>query len=148
MLIDHLLLHCPVASDVWSFIFALTGIIWVMPKFVLELLVCWHGRFQWHRAARVWMAIPLCLMWSLWIERNKWTFDGIERPVSVLKEHILRTLFAWSSACGVISPMSFLEFLDSLSLWAFCFHCNFYSFSLKWNLLLIKKIKKTYKLHK
>ena len=69
-----------------------------------------------NRATQVWMAMPLCLMWSLWNERNKRIFDGIKHPVSVLKKHILRTLLAWSHAFGVISSMSFLDFIDSLSL--------------------------------
>ena len=115
-LVDHLLLHCLMAFEVWSFIFYLIGVNWVMPRLVLELLACWPGQFQWHRAARVWMAMPLCLMWSLWNERNQCTFDGIERPVSILKENLLRTLFTWSHVFGVISSTSFLDFIDSLSL--------------------------------
>ena len=43
-------------------------------------------------------------------------FDGIERPVCVLKEHILRALFDWFCDLGQISSISFLEFIDSLSL--------------------------------
>ena len=72
-----------------------------------------------NRATQVWMAMPLCLMWSLWNERNQCTFDGIERPVSILKENLLRTLFTWSHVFGVISSTSFLDFIDSLSLWTF-----------------------------
>ncbi len=44
--VDHLLLHYPVALDIWSFLFALTAVSWVMPKSVLECLACWPGRFQ------------------------------------------------------------------------------------------------------
>ena len=39
--VDHLLILCPFASDLWSFIFSLFGISWVMPKQVFELLACW-----------------------------------------------------------------------------------------------------------
>jgi hypothetical protein len=39
--IDHLLLHCEVARDLWSYIFILFGIEWVMPRTVLELLTSW-----------------------------------------------------------------------------------------------------------
>jgi hypothetical protein len=38
---DHLLLHCEVARDLWSYIFSLFGIEWVMPRMVLELLTSW-----------------------------------------------------------------------------------------------------------
>jgi hypothetical protein len=30
--IDHLLLHCDIACELWSFMFSLFGVEWVMPK--------------------------------------------------------------------------------------------------------------------
>ena len=41
--IDYLLLHCLIASDLWSMILVLFGVSWVMPKSVVELLACWQG---------------------------------------------------------------------------------------------------------
>ena len=38
--VDHLLLHCSVAYELWSMIFGLFGISWVMPRSVLGLLEC------------------------------------------------------------------------------------------------------------
>jgi hypothetical protein len=38
---NHLLLHCEVARELWSYIFILFGIEWVMPRMVLELLTSW-----------------------------------------------------------------------------------------------------------
>ena len=29
--VDHLLLHCPLASEMWSLVFCLFGIHWIMP---------------------------------------------------------------------------------------------------------------------
>ena len=37
--IDHLLIHCPIAYEMWSMIFCLFGICWVMPQRVVDLLV-------------------------------------------------------------------------------------------------------------
>ena len=36
--VDHLLLHCSIALDLWSMILGLFGVHWVMPKSVIELL--------------------------------------------------------------------------------------------------------------
>jgi hypothetical protein len=36
--IDHLLLHCDAARELWSFMFSLFGVEWVMPQTVLDLL--------------------------------------------------------------------------------------------------------------
>ena len=38
--VDHLFLHCPFASDLWSIVLGLFGVTWVMPHTVLGLLWC------------------------------------------------------------------------------------------------------------
>ena len=38
--VDHLLLHCDYARELWSFIFCMVGLQWVMPGKVSELLAC------------------------------------------------------------------------------------------------------------
>ena len=48
-LVDHLLLHCPIASKLWSMVLDLFGVCWVMPKSVVDLLACWQGCFRHHR---------------------------------------------------------------------------------------------------
>ena len=42
---DHFLLHCPIAYELWSMVFCLFGIHWVMPYKVSELLASWQGKF-------------------------------------------------------------------------------------------------------
>lgn len=44
--IEHLLLHCPVATDIWSSIFVLCGISWEMLRIVIETLKCLQERFH------------------------------------------------------------------------------------------------------
>jgi hypothetical protein len=41
--IDHLFLHCEVEKELWSSIFSLFRVKWVMPKRVIELLDCCRG---------------------------------------------------------------------------------------------------------
>ena len=40
----HLLLHCPIASNLWYFLFCLVGISWVMPNSVASMLKSWNGK--------------------------------------------------------------------------------------------------------
>jgi hypothetical protein len=39
--VDHLLLHCEVASTLWDPMFSRIGLAWVMPRGVVDLLACW-----------------------------------------------------------------------------------------------------------
>ena len=38
--VDHLLLHCPIASEMWSIMYGIQvhGVSWVMPKSVVDLI--------------------------------------------------------------------------------------------------------------
>jgi hypothetical protein len=42
--IDHLLIHCEVARELWSSILNLFGVEWVMPRRVIDVLVSWEDR--------------------------------------------------------------------------------------------------------
>jgi hypothetical protein len=37
--IDHLLIHCEVVRELWSFIFNMFGVKWVMPRRVIDLFI-------------------------------------------------------------------------------------------------------------
>ena len=116
--VDHLLLNCPIASDLWSMILVLFGLSWVMPKSVVELLACWQGHFGCHRNGHIWMVIPHCLMWCIWRERNSRSFEDIESYLPNLKLFIFRTLLDWLTAIRNFSLFSTVDLLD------LCNFCN------------------------
>ena len=94
--VDHLLLHCPIAWELWSLVLCLFGIQWVMPHNVLELFEAWQGKFARHRPIDVWRLVPHCLIWCIWRERNVRSFEGCERSLLEIKSFFLHTLFEWS----------------------------------------------------
>ena len=114
--VDHLLIHCSIAFDLWSMVFTLIGIHWVMPKTVVELLACWQGKFGRHRNSAIWMAVPHCLMWCIWQERNNRHFEDLERSVSDLKLFFLKTLLDWVTVLGFRSFSSVHGFMDFCTL--------------------------------
>ena len=136
--VDHLLLHCPVTWELWSLVFCLFGIQWLMPHNVLELFEAWQGKFAWHRHIDVWKLVPHCLIWCIWCERNARSFEGYERSLLEIE-------------CGLFS--FFLFFLSYFS-WPlyFCFlicapivhpQCTrFGTFSIINNILTLLIIKK------
>ena len=111
--VNHLLIHCPLAFDLWFMVSTLFGIHWIMPKTVVELLACWQGKFGRHRNAAIWMVVPHCLMWCIWQERNNRHFEDLERSVSDLKLFFLKTLLDWVVVLG------FRSFLQSMVSWTF-----------------------------
>ena len=110
--VDHLLLHCPIVWELWSLVFYLFGIQWVMPHTVLELFEAWQGKFAWHRHIDVWRLVPHCLIWCIWRERNARSFEGCEHSLLEIKSFLLLTLFEWSVVFSHFSCSSFPIFLD------------------------------------
>ena len=115
--VDHLLLHCSIAWELWSLVFYLFGIQWVMSHTVLELFEAWQGKFAWHRHIDVWRLVPHCLIWCIWCERNARSFEGCECSLLDIKSFFLNTL--WME-CGFFSFFLFLLFFVSWSLFC-CF---------------------------
>jgi hypothetical protein len=95
---SHLLLHCPIACELWSFIFNLNGFQWVMPRGVMELLHCWRFGCSKPKSKDLWDSIPHGIFWVLWWECNLRSFEGKERNVMELKGILLRTIMDWSNA--------------------------------------------------
>jgi hypothetical protein len=54
-------------------VFCTFGVLWVMPQTVRELIEGWQGLK--HHQSRIWTAVPHCIMWCLWRERNSRTFE-------------------------------------------------------------------------
>ena len=81
-LVDHLLLHCPIAYKLWSLVFCLFGLHWVMPLKVFELFESWQGKFRQNCDIVFWKLVPHCLMWCIWIERNARCFEGCEQVLA------------------------------------------------------------------
>ena len=110
--VDHLLIHCPIAFDLWSMVFTLFGIHWVMLKTVVDLLACWQGKLGRHRNSAIWMIVPHCLMWCIWRERNNRHFEDLERSIADLKLFFLKTLLDWVTVFGFRSFSSIHGFMD------------------------------------
>ena len=111
---DHLLLHCEVAAALWGFVFTMFGIQWVLPAKVLDMLSGWHNWFGRHSSA-VWNLAPLCVVWSLWQERNRRIFEDLEKSFSHLQEQFSGLLFDCSRSWGFTEASSLPDFVVSLT---------------------------------
>jgi hypothetical protein len=87
--IDHLFLHCMVATELWRALLQLFGVEWVMPGSVKDMLGSWRGQKGNRTSIQIWRMAPLCLMWCVWRERNARCFEDCETGLSNLKRKML-----------------------------------------------------------
>lgn len=63
--VNHLLIHCKVAYQLWCFVLTSFGISWVLPRSVKDILFGWQSCFG-KKLLDIWNMVPLSLMWTLW----------------------------------------------------------------------------------
>ena len=99
---DHLLLHCPIARELWNIVCSLFEVHWVMLHGVVEveLLASWSDNFNRHKSSVIWSMIHHCLIWGIWREMNA-TFEGNGRLINNLKLSFFQTQFEWANSSGV-----------------------------------------------
>ena len=66
-------------------------LVWLLPAWFIDLLASWMGGFGKCCSALVWGAIPHCVMWVIWCERNTWVFEGQEVMSIEIKSRFLRS---------------------------------------------------------
>jgi hypothetical protein len=110
--IEHLLLHCEVARDLWSYILTLFGLKWVMSRMVLDLLTSWGASFMYGPVKEVWRLVPLCLMWCIWREQNVPHFEDVEISMVELKKRLLNTLYIWIAFHHSLNVFTYADFLN------------------------------------
>ena len=111
--VDHLFLRCGKAYRLWSLVFRSFGFSWVLPRSVADTLFGWWNWPGKHLSS-IWNLAPLCLMWCLWRERNRRTFEDMDSSDDQLLASFNGTLFDWSRAWRLTSSDFLPMFLSSL----------------------------------
>jgi hypothetical protein len=109
---EHLFLRCEYLRELWSLVFCMFGIQWTMPRTVSNLLACWKRSGLTKDQNTIWNAIPSCLMWLIWRERNQRAFEDIERHTVDLKMSFIQTLMEWMAALSSQAFPSIITFID------------------------------------
>ena len=92
---NHLLIHCILAYALWHLVLWSFGVPWVFPNNIADLLFGWFNCFGKHKCS-VWNLVPLCLMWTIWHERNSRIFDNVDLSITKLEELYFGCLFDWA----------------------------------------------------
>lgn len=112
----HLLLHCEVASEIWNMFFCLFGLKWTMPLSVKDACESWSIWRVDKAIKKIWIMIPGCIFWCIWLERNRRCFEGESTSVGDLKARCLVNLFSWASLYPAVNAEQFQDFISSLVL--------------------------------
>jgi hypothetical protein len=112
--VDHLL-HCEITCALWSSIFGLFGLKWVMPRWVVGLFVCWRGQCCSSQRVVVWKMILFCLMWCISREISCFSFEDCRRTVVKLEAFFFKTLYTGEPPLSA----SYTSINDFLSLFSF-----------------------------
>ena len=75
--VDYLMLHCEKAHQLWCFIFRSFGVSWVLLRMVPDIL---FSRWNWlgKHLSNISNLVLLCLMWCIWREHNRQTFEYVD----------------------------------------------------------------------
>ena len=99
--------HYLAAFELWSFMFRMVGIQWVLLEKVLDLLCGWRCR-----GLNIWNLVPVCLMWTIWTERDQHTFEDVECKSTKLQAFFTGSLYKWSFVSGITGNSSVQSFIE------------------------------------
>ena len=100
--VGHLLLCCSYAYNLWTFVFSLFGVSWVMPKQVVDLLACWNRGVGGRCLGSNSTMHHVTISW----EHNLRTFNGEEHSIIELNGFsCLLYLIGWLHWAVLISPL-------------------------------------------
>ena len=111
---DHLFLFCNKASMLGNMIFSLFSVQWVLQSIVRGDLLGWNDAFVGKRRVKAWRTAPLCLMWTLWKERNGRAFNDVERADQAIKYSFLYNFVNWARVSIEDHILSMVDFIDWL----------------------------------
>ena len=112
--IDHILIHCTKARVLSELLFALFGVMWVLPYSVKDTLLVWHGINMGKKHSKVWIAAPLCLFWAIWKERNRIAFENKELSIHRMKSSFVYNFWVWTKSIVDEGPLPLISFFDWL----------------------------------
>ena len=107
----HILLHCPFSWCIWSSVIQDWGFNWCIQGSVEGLFYWWMGGKLKRLEKKIWKAIPLVVLWSLWKHRNECVFS-LSQPNSFGLYDLIKTrTVLWLKATSKDFPLSVDDYL-------------------------------------
>uniref|UniRef100_A0A5B7CC03 Uncharacterized protein n=1 Tax=Davidia involucrata TaxID=16924 RepID=A0A5B7CC03_DAVIN len=104
-----------VAREVWTMLFVIFGMYWMILWSVKDFLMSWKAACPSKRVRQAWWSALLCVMWCIWWEHNMRTFEEVDTPIHRLKKKILDIFHIWIIGKYPISLSSLVNFLGEMN---------------------------------
>ena len=74
--IDHILIYCQFAQELWIRLFTLFGIVGALPRRWADVIaIKWSFKQSGNMSKCIWRLMVLAIAWTVWLERNRRIFD-------------------------------------------------------------------------
>lgn len=74
--VSHLLLHCQITSQIWSYFLKGYNVKWVQSRDICSQLQAWKFRRGRNMGRKIWPLLMFAICWVLWDERNRRVMTG------------------------------------------------------------------------
>ena len=112
--INHLLLYCKKARMLWDLLLSIVGTCWVSPDSVIQMLISWQGAPVGKKRKNIWIAVPVCLFWIVWHNRNMLFFENRATSDQRTKIFFLSKLWTLANTHSVDNMNYLVDFLTWL----------------------------------
>ena len=101
------------AFELWSLVPRTLGIQWVLPEKVHDFLCGWRNWGP-NLLLDKWNLVPLCLLWTIWKEKNRHSFEDVEFTSTQLLASFISSLYEWSFVSSLIDGIYVQSFIESI----------------------------------
>lgn len=95
--VNHLFIHCQVASSIWSLMLYQCGIASCASRLLTELAESLRGAPFSGCGLILWRIFPFSHIWSIWKEKNNMIFRGVSFLVLDLTSVVFISVAKWAS---------------------------------------------------
>lgn len=107
---EHLFLQCTLARQCWELFLTVMGVSLVIPQKIGSFSEIWQAQ-KVKKNLKIWRTIPICVLRTGWMERNKACFEGKRLQIARIKNKCIKNLFLRCS-CNTLDRMDqYLGFL-------------------------------------
>ena len=78
---------------------------------VKDLMLGWLRLPLWKKDFKLWRAVPFCLIWAIWKDRNRVVFKGEGFSGTRLKSSFLYSFFSWAILIHDVEHSFFIDIL-------------------------------------